>query len=500
MVNDRPEDANYKLELKSLKSAFEVGNSGQHYTPTYNSVYKSVPSQTKPSSTSMAETIIRPSMAGTRETEDYSASFNKEKLGSLKSMFEQKKQGSSDAGPKKFVPDFTRGSSGVGKVASSSANNPNERDPSVIYSVAGEREKVEYKPTVSLSAARSMFEQKKPAEYQPKNKVKPSVGKIVIPKMGGDNEQEVAKNSESVDDRPKELTTSLLSARAMFEGGNRASDASIVKEVASWDGKGNSDVLGSAKAVFSSGDAGENQQKPKSPEPVQLVEEPVVEEPVAEEPVVEEPVVEKSVVDEPVVEEPVVEEPVVEEPVVEEQTVEEPSVKEVVEEQVVEEPTFEEPEIIEQKIEVERVETPETPVVEHLQEEIVEQEQEATQTPTEEEEEVLPETLCTTTANPEVVEQPTTVEQHSEATTQPSVLEIDETAPNTVEPSPEVEEMKATLEVNSPENAALQPSPAKNAGVKVNSTNQSKDDDYDSSDVLSDGATTTSQEGEQNQK
>jgi hypothetical protein len=458
----------------------------------------------------MAETIIRPSMAGTRETEDYSASFNKEKLGSLKSMFEQKKQGSSDAGPKKFVPDFTRGSSGVGKVASSSANNPNERDPSVIYSVAGEREKVEYKPTVSLSAARSMFEQKKPAEYQPKNKVKPSVGKIVIPKMGGDNEQEVAKNSESVDDRPKELTTSLLSARAMFEGGNRASDASIVKEVASWDGKGNSDVLGSAKAVFSSGDAGENEQKPKSPEPVQLVEEPVVEEPVVEEPVVEEPLVEEPVAEEPVVEEPVVEksvvdepvveEPVVEEPVVEEQTVEEPSVKEVVEEQVVEEPTFEEPEIIEQKIEVERVETPETPVVEHLQEEIVEQEQEATQTPTEEEEEVLPETLCTTTANPEVVEQPTTVEQHSEATTQPSVLEIDETAPNTVEPSPEVEEMKATLEVNSPENAALQPSPAKNAGVKVNSTNQSKDDDYDSSDVLSDGATTTSQEGEQNQK
>jgi len=421
----------------------------------------------------MAETIIRPSMAGTRETEDYSASFNKEKLGSLKSMFEQKKQGSSDAGPKKFVPDFTRGSSGVGKVASSSANNPNERDPSVIYSVAGEREKIEYKPTVSMSAARSMFEQKKPAEYKPKNKVKPSVGKIVIPKMGGDNEDEVAKNSESVDDRPKELTTSLLSARAMFEGGNRASDASIVKEVASWDGKGNSDVLSSAKAVFSSGDAGDNEQQPKSPEPVQLVEEPVVEE-----------------------------------PVVEEQTVEEPSVEEVVEEQVIEEPTFEEPEIIEcfteqkvEEIEVERVETPETPVVEHLQEEIVEQEQEATQTPIEEEEdEVLPETLCTTTANPEVVEQPATVEQHSEATTQPSVLEIDETAPNTVEPSPEVEEMKSTLEVNSPENAALQPSPAKNAGVKVNSTNQSKDDDYDSSDVLSDGATTTSQEGEHNQK
>lgn len=482
MVNDRPEDANYKLELKSLKSAFEVGNSGQHYTPTYDSVYKSVPSQTKSSintSTSMAETIVRPSMAGTRETEDYSASFNKQKLGSLKSMFEQKKQGGSSAAePKKFVPDFTRGSSGVGKVASSSANNPNERDPNVIYSVAGEREKIEYKPSVSLSAARSMFEQKKPAEYQPKNKVKPSVGKIVMPKMGGDaDNEEVAKNSESVDDRPKELTTSLLSARAMFEGGNRATDSSIVKEVASWDGKGSSDVLGSAKAVFSaSGDAGENEEKPKSPEPIQLVEEPVVQE------------------------------PVVDEPVVEEQAVEEKAFKE---------PTFEEPKNIEcfteqniEETEVERVETPETPVTEvvELQEEIVEQEQEVTQTPTEEkeeEEEVLPETLCTTTENPEVVEQPATVEQHSEATTQPSVLEIDQTAPTTVEPSPvtEVEEMKSTLEVNSPENASLQPSPAKNADVKVNnSTNQSKDDDYDSSDVLSDGATTTSQEGEHNQK
>jgi len=207
---------------------------------------------------------------------------------------------------------------------------------------------------------------------------------------------------------------------------------------------------------------GENEEKSKSPEPVQLVGEPVVEE------------------------------------------------------QANEEPTFEEPENIEcftehkiKETEVERVETPETPasevvetpVVEHLQEEIVEQEQEVTQTPAEEEEEVLPETLCTTTENPEVVEQPATVEQHSEATTQPSVLEIDETAPTTVEPSPEVEEMKSTLEVNSPENASLQPSPAKNADVKVNnSTNQSKDDDYDSSDVLSDGATTTSQEGEHNQK
>ena len=42
MVNDtdlkRPEDANYKVEMNSLKTAFEVGNSGQQYTPNYDSV------------------------------------------------------------------------------------------------------------------------------------------------------------------------------------------------------------------------------------------------------------------------------------------------------------------------------------------------------------------------------------------------------------------------------------------------------------------------------
>ena len=51
----------------------------------------------------MAETIIRPPAAGTRETDDYSASFNKEKLGNLKSMFEQKRnETSSTPEPKKF--------------------------------------------------------------------------------------------------------------------------------------------------------------------------------------------------------------------------------------------------------------------------------------------------------------------------------------------------------------------------------------------------------------
>ena len=38
MVNDRPDDANYKVEMNNLKSQFEVGNSGQHYTPSYDTV------------------------------------------------------------------------------------------------------------------------------------------------------------------------------------------------------------------------------------------------------------------------------------------------------------------------------------------------------------------------------------------------------------------------------------------------------------------------------
>ena len=38
MVNDRPDDANYKVEMNSLKNQFELGNSGQQYTPNYDTV------------------------------------------------------------------------------------------------------------------------------------------------------------------------------------------------------------------------------------------------------------------------------------------------------------------------------------------------------------------------------------------------------------------------------------------------------------------------------
>lgn len=41
MVNDvsRPEDANYKVEMNSLKNTFENGGgSGKHYQPSYDSV------------------------------------------------------------------------------------------------------------------------------------------------------------------------------------------------------------------------------------------------------------------------------------------------------------------------------------------------------------------------------------------------------------------------------------------------------------------------------
>merc|ERR1712048_1079240 len=105
--------------------------------------------------------------------------------GNLKSMFEQKRKETNSAEPKPFVPDYSRSTPGTTKIASSSANQPQDRDPNVIYSVAGEREVADYKPSVSISAAKSMFEQKKPSEYTPKNKFSSKPGKITIPKIDG---------------------------------------------------------------------------------------------------------------------------------------------------------------------------------------------------------------------------------------------------------------------------------------------------------------------------
>lgn len=403
----------------------------------------------------MAEAIVRPPQAGTRETDDYSASFNKEKLGGLKAMFEQKKK-DSQSEAKKFVPDFTRTPT-AGKVATSSVSQPVERDPTVVYSVAGEREVADYKPSVSISSARSMFEQAKPAEYKPKNKfVAP--GKIKIPFASGD--AEVVKNSDVQDDRPKELTTSLLSARAMFEGGNTPSNNNMVKEVADWEGKNGGNALNNAKAVFD--------QEEKATTPVEEVA-------ASPEPVQAE---------------------VVEEVVVEEEEVTEH------EDTTVPETNDNTEQVEEQEVAVEEEEKEEEVEAEEVKEE--EPENNTTTVP---EEAVVPETeednvTATLDESPEAVEQPPTdTLQHSEST-QPSALPIDDTeAATTVEPTPEVEEKPIeaqTLEVTSPEHQALEPSPAKRATQTSN--NQSKDDDYDSADVLSDGATTTSQEGENNQK
>jgi len=430
----------------------------------------------------MADTIVRPPQAGTRETDDYSASFNKEKLSNLKGMFEQKKN-ATQSEAKKFVPDFTRTPT-TGKVATSSVSQPVERDPTIIYTVAGEREVADYKPSVSISSARSMFEQAKPAEYKPKNKFA-TPGKIKIPRASGDTE--IVRNADVTDDRPKELTTSLLSARAMFEGGNTPTNNNLVKEVADWEGKNGANVLNSAKAVFDKkSDEKESTEKvvETEPAPVEQVEQEIAASP-SPAPASPEP--------EPVQAEVVA----AEEPVPETNDNTEQEEQQVQAEEVVVEEKAQQEEEAE-----EAIDSAATPVEEEpennttLAEEAVMPETEAHEitTPTPDENE--------TEINPEAVEQPPTdTLQHSEST-QPSVLPIDETeAATTVEPTPEVEEKplaSQTLEVTSPENQALEPSPAKRATQTSN--NQSKDDDYDSADVLSDGATTTSQEGENNQK
>lgn len=177
-----------------------------------------------------------------------------------------------------------------------------------------------------------MFEQKKPAEYKPKNKVK--VGKVNMPKL---ENSEVVKNSDVIDDRPKELTTSLLSARAMFEGGNRVTDNSkIVKEVASWDGKGDNDVM-SAKKVFDEADKVEEKDEEEKQVQVQEVQK-IEETPVEEVAPVEETPAEEVVEESPVVEEVVEETPAPEE-IVEEETPVETVAEEVLPETEIESPT-----------------------------------------------------------------------------------------------------------------------------------------------------------------
>jgi len=253
---DKEDDRKYKIELGNLKNQFEQNN---HYKPNYEVNYKRKNSVNKSESKDMGD-ILRPDPAGTREKASYESSFNKTNLSNLKSMFEQKKQ---ETTVKTFVPDFSRPVATVRKQSDKKVNSD------VVRSFAGEREKPEYVPTVSLSAAKSIFSQTKPDEYKPKQTWNRPVKKNPPPVQKETEEEkeepatkttqpDIIKCDDKIDDRPKELTTSLKSAKAMFEQQQPA--VTIKKSVpqATWEGKDTSNVLNQAKSKFESEPAEKN--------------------------------------------------------------------------------------------------------------------------------------------------------------------------------------------------------------------------------------------------
>jgi len=181
-------------------------------------------------------------------------------------MFESKQKYSQTPSSKPFVPDFSRTpvTTTPTNTKQTAESEAQERDPSVAYAVAGEREVAKYTPTVSISSARSMFEKTKPDEYVPKNKFIPTYTRSSNPTTAVSESDDtppqnsdVVRACDTIDDRPKELTTSLLSARAMFEnsgnGGSSSGNTPSKRHVpvATWEGKeSGSSVMNSAKAVF----------------------------------------------------------------------------------------------------------------------------------------------------------------------------------------------------------------------------------------------------------
>lgn len=245
--SEKEHDRKYKIELGNLKSQFEQDS---HYQPNYEVNYKRKSSITKSENKDMGD-ILRPEPAGTREVASYGTSFSKQNLSSLKSMFEQKKQ---ETTVKSFVPDFTRPVTTIRKKQEASVTSE------VVRNNAGEREKPEYVPSVSLSAAKSVFSKSKPDEYKPKTTWNRPVKKappVVKPDSSENSEETAAKASvivrsdNKVDDRPTTLTTSLKSAKAMFEqGSNSQSPVKKVVPQATWEGKDGFNVLGNAKSKF----------------------------------------------------------------------------------------------------------------------------------------------------------------------------------------------------------------------------------------------------------
>lgn len=244
---ERDDDRKYKIELGNLKSQFEQDS---HYSPNYEVNYKRKSSLAKSENKDMGD-ILRPEPAGTREVASYSTSFSKDNLSSLKNMFEQKKQ---DTAVKSCIPDYTRPITTIRKRQEAPVTSE------IVRTNAGDREKPTYVPTVSLSAAKSVFSKSKPDEYKPKTtwnrpvKKSPPVAKPDSSEKSEEtagNTAVVIRSEDKVDDRPKVLTTSLKSAKAMFEqGSNSQNPVKKVVPQATWEGKDNSNVLGNAKSKF----------------------------------------------------------------------------------------------------------------------------------------------------------------------------------------------------------------------------------------------------------
>ena len=187
-------------------------------------------------------------------------------------------------------------SSPVPVSSSSQNNNSGSVDQTPIKTIAGEREVANYKPTVSLKDAMSVFNQGKAKEYVPKNNLKSYKYKANVDvknsssisvsstnnNNSNNNDNNVSstsdplannnqtspamfRNADKIDDRPKQLTTSLNAARSRFEqnqdNSNSENASNNKKEIATWEGKerGNS-IMKSAKSVFT-GDVKPNNNK-----------------------------------------------------------------------------------------------------------------------------------------------------------------------------------------------------------------------------------------------
>lgn len=188
-----------------------------------------------------------------------------------------------------------------------SANTPESRNPDIVTSVAGEREIPNFTASISLKSAMAVFGQaNKAEEYRPKNNLSKykyqakintaTIDHVRSPARKNDfkNQEQFkastgitlannnrldsnssqkgpaeaniqsnstpVRNADTVDDRPKVLTTSLNSAKSVFErsnnsvsDNNNARGNTPSKTGPLWEGQENENVMKSAKNVFSGG-------------------------------------------------------------------------------------------------------------------------------------------------------------------------------------------------------------------------------------------------------